>query len=114
MAALIGVGVGIYAISLQLLRLPEFTLLTGKVAQRFPQIVEQLQLGQQTDHGGVDVEDFAVAHGEAVKTAINKTLQLMVGPAALRADRQQRAAPALLTPGTPARVPATPGWAISP
>ena len=35
MAALIGVGVGIYAISLQLLRLPEFTLLTGKVAQRF-------------------------------------------------------------------------------
>jgi len=35
MAALIGVGVGIYAISLQLLRLPEFTLLTGKVTQRF-------------------------------------------------------------------------------
>lgn len=35
MAALIGIAVGIYAVSLQLLRLPEFTLLTGKVVQRF-------------------------------------------------------------------------------
>jgi putative peptidoglycan lipid II flippase len=30
----IGVAVGIYGISLQLLRLPEFTLLTSKLAQR--------------------------------------------------------------------------------
>jgi len=35
LAALIGVAVAIYAASLQLLRLPEFTLLTGKVVQRF-------------------------------------------------------------------------------
>lgn len=35
MAIVIGVAVGIYGASLQLLRLPEFTLLTGKVAQRF-------------------------------------------------------------------------------
>jgi len=35
LGALIGVAVGIYAASLQLLRLPEFTLLTGKVVQRF-------------------------------------------------------------------------------
>jgi putative peptidoglycan lipid II flippase len=32
---LIGVGAGMYVIGLQLLRLPEFTLLTGKVVQRF-------------------------------------------------------------------------------
>ena len=34
MALLIGVAVGIYGAGLQLLRLPEFTLLTGKLAQR--------------------------------------------------------------------------------
>lgn len=32
---LIGVAVGIYVAGLQLLRLPEFTLLTGKLVQRF-------------------------------------------------------------------------------
>ncbi len=32
---LIGAGVGIYVVGLQLLRLPEFTLLTGKLVQRF-------------------------------------------------------------------------------
>jgi putative peptidoglycan lipid II flippase len=35
LTVLIGVGVGLYLISLQLLRLPEFTLLTGKLVQRF-------------------------------------------------------------------------------
>ncbi|MBV5318422.1 MAG: murein biosynthesis integral membrane protein MurJ [Desulfobulbaceae bacterium] len=35
LAVLIGVGVGIYVLGLQLLRLPEFTLLTGKLVQRF-------------------------------------------------------------------------------
>ena len=35
LAVLIGVGVGIYVAGLQLLRLPEFTLLTGKLVQRF-------------------------------------------------------------------------------
>jgi len=35
LTVLIGVGVGLYLISLQLLRLPEFTLLTGKLLQRF-------------------------------------------------------------------------------
>jgi putative peptidoglycan lipid II flippase len=34
LAMLIGVGVGIYVTGLQLLRLPEFTLLTGKLVQR--------------------------------------------------------------------------------
>jgi len=34
LAVLIGVAVAIYAVSLQALRLPEFTLLTGKLAQR--------------------------------------------------------------------------------
>ena len=35
LAVLIGVGVGIYVAGLQMLRLPEFTLLTGKLVQRF-------------------------------------------------------------------------------
>jgi putative peptidoglycan lipid II flippase len=35
LSMLIGVGVGIYVVGLQLLRLPEFTLLTGKLSQRF-------------------------------------------------------------------------------
>jgi len=35
LAVLIGVGVSIYVLGLQLLRLPEFTLLTGKLVQRF-------------------------------------------------------------------------------
>lgn len=35
LAMLIGVGVGVYVAGLQLLRLPEFTLLTGKLVQRF-------------------------------------------------------------------------------
>jgi putative peptidoglycan lipid II flippase len=35
MAVVIGAAVGIYIIGLQLLRLPEFTLLTGKMIQRF-------------------------------------------------------------------------------
>ena len=34
MAVLIAVAVGIYVAGLQLLRLPEFTLLSGKIAQR--------------------------------------------------------------------------------
>ncbi len=35
MAALIGAGAGVYVVGLQLLRLPEFTLLSGKLVQRF-------------------------------------------------------------------------------
>jgi putative peptidoglycan lipid II flippase len=35
LVVLIGVAVGIYVAGLQLLRLPEFTLLTGKLVQRF-------------------------------------------------------------------------------
>jgi putative peptidoglycan lipid II flippase len=35
LVVLIGVAVGIYVVGLQLLRLPEFTLLTGKLVQRF-------------------------------------------------------------------------------
>jgi putative peptidoglycan lipid II flippase len=35
MGVLIGAAVGIYVVGLQLLRLPEFTLLTGKMVQRF-------------------------------------------------------------------------------
>ena len=34
LAVLIAVAVGIYVAGLQLLRLPEFTLLSGKIAQR--------------------------------------------------------------------------------
>ena len=52
----------------------------------FSQVVEKLQLCQQADHCGIDMENTA-AHGEAVKAMIDEALQLIVRPAALWTDR---------------------------